>query len=258
MADDNTPKRRRGLKPKALHGMKPGTVAPMEQELEGISRERARFEAGIIYTTDPDGLSVPDLRKDPRFADVPEATLYEWSKRDKWVERRKQVFEKIRQKAEAKIGSVLVKARMAEVEELMEVKDIAMTWIRAGLMPKSLEGLVKALIDLNTRREELSLSIMTEAMPGMQEGRSTGPAIGQSEFSVTEARELAHKAIAARRQTIRDELEKDAVRAGKDEDPEWVCGGCGFQSRDEAEFKDHQCGRTREEVVSATDATVDS
>lgn len=261
MTDEKKPKVRRGIRPKSMQGMKPGEVEPLAAEREGISRERARFEAGIIYTTDPDGVSVPELRKDPRFADIPEKTLYEWSTQDKWVERRKQIFEKIRAKAESKIGSVLVKSRLKEVEELQEVKDIAMGWIRAGVMPKSLEGLIKALIDLNSRREELSLSIMSEAMPGMQAGgQASGiPQIGTSEFSKTEVRELAHRAIAARREAIRSELENDRDRAGKEEEPAWVCGQCGFESADQPEFEAHQCGRSKEEVLNGTaETTVDA
>ena len=126
----------------------------------------SRIEAGLAYMTDPNCGSIEKLSQDPRFMHVNKRTLERWASDDGWVKKREDFLNKWAKRAKEKLGSALCKVRQAELNQLLEIQMIGMEKIRDELcLPKSWEGVVKAVVEANRRIEEVSTAIADEVMP---------------------------------------------------------------------------------------------
>lgn len=185
------------------------TVEPAQIERRKKKHsEMIRREAGIVFVTDPHGIAIPELRKDKRFRHVPLKVLSYWCAKDKWVERRQAVFEKWEKEVEARLGSEMAKARIAEIRELHKVRKLALDKLYSlGTPVKSWEGVVKVLLDVNARLEDLGTSVGKEMMPGgTPHGTAQVEANMRSELSIEEVRAAAREVLKVRRATIRAAL----------------------------------------------------
>jgi hypothetical protein len=150
-------------KKKALVRQPPPKRAPppVTKKGNGAVRKRnldfVRQKAGLVYTTDPDGLTVLQLRELEEFKDVPVQTLQKWSQLDNWTSRRKEVFEKWRIAAEDRLGGELARTRIEELRELQDIKRLALGKLKsAATEAKSWEGVAKVLVLINERIEYLA------------------------------------------------------------------------------------------------------
>lgn len=178
----------------------------IEMEKKAASKNaRLRLDAGLVYMTDQEGMSIDDLSKDERFRGVSKRTLERWSKEDRWVERRSEFFEKWAAIARERLGSQLCQLRQQELTQLEEIQMLAMDKIRSELTgPKSWEGVVKVLLDANRRVESLAAAIGTEIMPGQQQARFGGG--GGVQLSEVEKSTLAKQILSMRRDAVRGQL----------------------------------------------------
>jgi hypothetical protein len=186
----------------------PETVEPLKLEKRRKKHsEMIRREAGIVFVTDPHGIAIPELRKDKRFRHVPLKVLSYWCLKDKWVERRQAVFEKWEKEVEARLGSEMAKARIAEIRELHKVRKLALDKLYNTVTPvKSWEGVVKVLLEVNTRLEELGQSVGKEMLPGTPSGTTAVEPNMRSDLSIEEVRAAAREVLKVRRNTIRAAL----------------------------------------------------
>ena len=180
-------------------GEDPGALVEDVPRGPHLGSARLRVEAGMVYMTDSERGSITKLLDDSRFSGVGRRTLERWCAEDKWVQRREQFLEHWASVARRRLGSQLVQSRIDELEELAEVRALAMEKIRDELtLPKSWEGVVKVLLDVNTRIEHVASDIGAEMMPpGSAESAEHTLA---SEASLGEVdRDAAVKAILAAR-----------------------------------------------------------
>ena len=187
----------------------PETVEPAQIPRRKIRHsEMIRREAGIVFVTDPHGVSIQELVQDPRFAHIPTKTLAYWCNEDKWVERRQAVFERWRKDVEERLGSEMAKSRIAEIRELHNVRKLALQKLYSVATPvKSWEGVAKTLLEINARLEELASSVGREMLPaGGGGGLAPGEANMRSDLSVEEVRAAAREVLRLRRATIRSAL----------------------------------------------------
>ena len=127
---------------------------------------RLRADAGLAYMSDPGCSSIDKLSKDPRFASVTKRTLERWASEDGWVERKQQFLTKWTEAAREKLGSQIMQSRVAEMEQLLEMRDIGMSFVRdPTVRPKSWEGAVRGVLETNGRIEGLTQDLSNDLMP---------------------------------------------------------------------------------------------
>ena len=127
---------------------------------------RLRADAGLAYMSDPACSSIEKLSKDPRFDSVSKRTLERWATEDGWVERKQKFLAKWTEEAKKKLGSQLMEARIAEMEQLLEMRDIGMSFVRdPTVRPKSWEGAVRGVLETNGRIEGLAKDLSSDLMP---------------------------------------------------------------------------------------------
>lgn len=127
---------------------------------------RLRADAGLAYMSDPACSSIDKLSKDPRFSSVSKRTLERWASEDGWVERKQSFIAKWTEEAKKKLGSQLMEARITEMEQLLEMREIGMDFVRdPTVRPKSWEGAVRGVLETNTRIENLTKELSNDLMP---------------------------------------------------------------------------------------------
>ena len=174
------------------------------------SLDAKRFEAGVVYITTIDSISIEDLHKDPRFADISIVTLGKWSAQDKWRERRQQLFLGVQKKLEAKLADQLEVALLQEIEDLMEIRSMAMGMVKKELTngvsvipAKSWEGLAKVIMQANQRLDDIrhaQARSVVDAM-GDSDGQSVSDRHPAAKISYTkkELRDASNYILAQRR-----------------------------------------------------------
>lgn len=203
----------------------PETVAPAQVE-KRTSRKHSdmvRREAGIVFVTDPHGVSVSELHQDPRFQSVPLNVLQDWCTEDRWLERRHEVFEKWRHEVEDRLGSEMAKARIAEIRELHKVRKLALEKLYSpATAAKSWEGVARSLLEINARLEELASSVGREVLPSGPNGAPAIDANMRSDLSIEEVRAASREVLKLRRNAIRAALPSTETSAPekKAEEPE--------------------------------------
>ena len=139
-----------------------------ETEQRSLARRngRLRADAGLAYMSDPGCSSIEKLSQDPRFNSVSKRTLERWASEDGWVERKQAFLVKWTKAAREKIGSQIMQSRIAEMEQLLEMRDIGMSFVRdPTVRPKSWEGAVRGVLDTNGRIEGLTKELSSDLMP---------------------------------------------------------------------------------------------
>ena len=139
-----------------------------ETEQRSLARRngRLRADAGLAYMSDPGCSSIEKLSQDPRFTSVSKRTLERWASEDGWVERKQAFLAKWTKAAREKIGSQIMQSRIAEMEQLLEMRDIGMSFVRdPTVRPKSWEGAVRGVLDTNGRIEGLTKELSGDLMP---------------------------------------------------------------------------------------------
>ena len=127
---------------------------------------RLRADAGLAYMSDPGCSSIEKLSQDSRFNSVSKRTLERWASEDGWVERKQSFLAKWTEAAREKLGSQLMQARIAEMEQLLELREIGMSFARdPTVRPKSWEGAVRGVLDTNGRIEGLAKELSGDLMP---------------------------------------------------------------------------------------------
>lgn len=184
-------------------------LVPEVEVDEKLARQngKLRLDAGLVYMTHPTGTTIEELHKDPRFAVVTARTLERWSSDDKWVERRTEFLQAWAEQAKAKLGTELTKARLQEMSDLQEVRLIAMDKIRDEMTaPKSLEGMIKALVEVGKREESVAVGVANEMMPGnVRMGIAAGAV--EHKLEEDERRALTKTILRMRRNQVRAESE---------------------------------------------------
>jgi hypothetical protein len=168
-----------------------------------------RREAGIVFVTDPHGLTLEELKTDPRFKPVSMGLLRHWCAVDKWVERRKEIFDRWKKEVEDRLGSELAKARVSEIRELHNVRRLALEKLYSIDTPtKSWEGVVKALLEVNARLEDLATNVGKEMLPAAT-ARIGSSAAMRTELSIDEIRAATKEVLRLRREALRLEMETE-------------------------------------------------
>lgn len=168
------------------------------------ARDRVRREAAILFCTDPEGLTVADLHEDPRFRHIPLKTLQQWCTADGWVERRQSIFDNWRRQVEDRLGSEMAKGRIQEIRELHKIRRMALQKLEGpDVQVKSWEGVVRSLLEVNERLEQLATSVSKELLPGQPHGAIGGQGAMRSDLSIDEVRAATKEILRLRRESIR-------------------------------------------------------
>lgn len=158
MADDS----------KALVRQPPPVVRqpPAKKAVRRSSQEYIRQRAALVYTTDPNGMTIEELHRIDEFKHIPLATLQQWSRLEGWTERRKEVFARWRRQAEDRIGTEISRIRLDELRQLEDIRRIAIRKLkRKATKENSWEGVGNLLLKLNDRLEYLAGMIGKEMLP---------------------------------------------------------------------------------------------
>lgn len=200
------------------------TVVPDVDDKLSRQNGKLRLDAGLAYMTHPTGTTIEELHADPRFSVVSKRTLERWSSEDMWVERRTEFLQAWAEQAKQRLGTELTKARMQEMKDLQEVREIAMEKIRDEMTaPKSLEGMIKALVEIGKREEAVAVGVAGEMMPGdTQMGIA---AAAEHKLTEDERRALTKTILRTRRNQVRAEqqiIDVGSAETTIDEDVEDV------------------------------------
>ena len=151
-------------------------VIPAAMELPDDISMPKRLLAAERYITSMDGITVPQLVAQPAFQGVSLSNMMTWQNRDRWVERRKEWLEKYSRKLESAIGTKIVQARLSEMALLERMKDaldeaalekLPNGAVRFTLQPKTLEGYVRARLDLSRQLDDFRVSVGDTIIPQM-------------------------------------------------------------------------------------------
>jgi hypothetical protein len=193
----------------------PKGIAPLDASVDrkGLPYEKLRVEAMAVYVMDMNGATVEDLAKDPRFKDLSISTLRSWSAEDGWNALRKEAIEKVREKLQTELKFRLSDNILREVRDLMELRDLAWTWLKAT-PPKSLEGMLKAFMDINKRLGEIADLVRQGILDdtGKRVETSTGSRVKADPKELVEiSKMLTAKKRAALRARLAKEKKADEV-----------------------------------------------
>lgn len=230
------PKKRKPVQKKVQVSV--AAVPVGEEEEAGMTR--LRWMAGQIYATNMRGYSITEMKQLPIFQDIHLRTLEAWSLKDKWVENRREVQEKIRVQVENRIATEIAKHRSDQLKTMQTIFDDAIDKLMPkprlatdgngkpvldpegnetyfpGAAPdvKSYEGLVNAITRLSevldSQRERLGETLTPQMFVGDDdEGMgSAGATPIQPQLSQEEARAAAKLLIQMRRDKMRTRLKE--------------------------------------------------
>jgi hypothetical protein len=218
------------LEPEPAKGGRPpeSTYIPPAPDAQGT--HYPRFAAGMYYTTDLKGATIEQLHRHPMWNRFSIYTLHQWSREDQWVERRRANMERWQRAIEARIGTEVVKARMADLGEVREIYQKMIKKLKGkALKARSYEGMVSALVKLaelmDGWSERLSKEFVPEAPMGGELGIGHGHEVKPS-ISAEEARVAAKAIMQDRRQQLRlKQASEEALSEGEDRPVLTVIGG---------------------------------
>ncbi len=123
------------------------------------------------YTFNLKGVPVTKLANNPDFGNIPLPTVQSWSKKDKWVERRRKFGEAVTDKVQEKMVSRVAKRKLDELKWLEDMYDKARNRVDEALAnkpAKSFESALGALLKLEeritARRQELAAELFPVGM----------------------------------------------------------------------------------------------
>lgn len=151
--------------------------------------DRLRWEARAIYLTHPDGVTVDELAKDPRFVDaVSVHQMRVWCSEDGWVEDRKSVLakfgDKLASELQKKLWSKLMNLRLGQLQTVEDLLADLVAKVKST-EAKSAEGAAKAVLDLLKYQVDLSQNVAKELSPRAGGGQIE-PRSGATDEEVTE------------------------------------------------------------------------
>lgn len=184
----------------------PKGIAPLDVKVvrkKGAKHsDRIRTAAMAVYVMDMDGATVEDLHKDPRFKGIQLDTLRRWSTEDKWMALRKEALEKVREKLAKELTFRLSENIMREVNDLIELREIAWGHLRTA-EPKSWEGVAKAFLDMNKRLGEIAELVKQGALDDMGRKTPESSATMQADYKIEDLRAAAKMLTGKRRAALR-------------------------------------------------------
>lgn len=200
---------------------KPGMLVQRLEEFKNPAQSKKvewlalRHAACLRYITDHRGISIKKLSEQELFKDsVSYETFQRWSMVDKWVERRSEFFENIRDDIKKNLGKRLVDIQVDQLKELDVLYHESIKKLKAKkLKPKSLEGMITALVKLvtasNELRDKIAKEIVPEHLGGAQgDGMQVTPKLTEEEARAA-AMAIIHQRRAKMRATATDSGEEE-------------------------------------------------
>lgn len=177
--------------------------------------DRLRYEAAAIYVTHPDGVTVEELARDPRFAAV-SSRLKEWCAADGWVEGRKKVLdqfgEKLRAVLQKELYNRITQARIDQLSDVATIKARLHEQI-INVPAKSAEGAAKAWLEISKHELELVQTVGSEIGAGLGGAFGGVPIEPRNALTETEAVEAARFVLRKRREAVAGGLPAPEVAA---------------------------------------------
>lgn len=188
----------------------PAIVVGPEEE---SSLTRVRWSAAHYYASNLDGVSIRDMAEHPAFGIVSKSTIERWSREDKWLERRRDMQERIRVQVEGAISTDIARQRSEQLLTLQTIFVDAVSKLipkgKKGQIPevKSYEGLVNAVTrlaeTLDSHRERLGETIIPQMFtPSADEAVDVKSITVKPQLTPDEARAAAKLMIKMRREEI--------------------------------------------------------
>lgn len=189
--------------------------APKPPAFQGQRNRQAISEqlkqlAGLIYVTDPDGVTIEELATDPRLEGVSPHTLRSWQQAGGWTKKRAQMWKAVENKARQRMTTVLATAQTAALRQFLEVRNVVLAhilgerdkegnWVIMPVAPKSLEGLIKSLIELTEKQFELTNRVGSEMVAAVAGGNRRDPLVPATGRAIEEVRQMARAQTRQRR-----------------------------------------------------------
>ncbi len=151
---------------------RPPPIRSAQQAEEAVAPTASRSHAGLLYAHDMKERSLAQLHEEePALAAVSIRTLERWSAADDWASARQQFWQELRKTTANRNAVLLSDFLQDQVTDLIAVYETSKRILESGvLQPKSYEALVKTMIELAKRIDEIG-----ERVPH----KRTGPAEGK-------------------------------------------------------------------------------
>lgn len=177
-----------------------------------------RYAAEIRYTTDPAGITLRELSKQEPFTDnVSHNTLKTWYAGEGWKKKRAEYFQNISDSIEKNLGKRLVDTQIEQLRRVDALFEKALDRAESS-EPKSMEGMIGAVVNLlrigNELREKIVKEIVPAQLGGADEGMQVTPKLTEEE-----ARAAAIAIIRTRRTNVRQKVLDDRDD-GEEEKPQ--------------------------------------
>jgi len=204
--------------------------ATVERKLaKRLKNARLRATAGLRYVTDPTNPTLEKLHMDERFSKVSLKTLERWSREDRWMEQRQAFIARWTEQARERLGSRMAQERIAELDLLDDMRQMGLERLHESTtIPKSTEGMMKAILDIMKYKDELRTKIGGEIVGSVGSGRGL-PTTEPENVNPQNLAEIATQALAQRRHEMRASLnsgaplpqsESSEIESGFDEGPD--------------------------------------
>lgn len=163
--------------------------------------------AEVQFVTSQEFISVDELAKQPKFNHLKPSTLHHWSAVDRWVEKRREYFDRLKFQLEQKIGTSLVRAQYEQLRDMDELAEDMKKKLRRGKIPvRSFEGLVKALLGVEEFRRADRIRLASAMVPESLDGEVIPSNQVVPDLSDEEARKLATEIMRLRQKKVREKL----------------------------------------------------
>ena len=191
---------------------------PVLENVDGRRKKELlalRHAANIRYITSHPGISLKKLSEQKPFAgNVSHETIRKCSIKKGWLAQRAKYFEGIRDEIKKKLGKRIADIMVEQLNEVDKLFRSTLNKIGAS-EPKSMEGLINALVNLmkagNELREKIAKDLIPERLVGVQdEGMQVTPKLTEEEARAA-AMAIIHKR--------RAEMRRQAGTEGSGEKP---------------------------------------
>lgn len=129
-------------------------VAALEESEPTAKRAMAK----VLYAQDLRERSLVQLRAEElAFSEVSIRTLERWSAADDWPSARRKFWDSVHQVMAQRTGRALADFLRRQLDDLIGLYDVAKASLASGAVrPKSYEGLVKSLLEIAQRIDDLA------------------------------------------------------------------------------------------------------
>lgn len=172
-----------------------------------------RLEAAVSYIVDPSCSTVANMAKNEKFEGlVAASTLERWRRSDRWDHYRRKFFTAFLTEMTRAAGDEMISAKREELRQFRRLRDLAMAKATdPDVMPKSWEGVVRALVDISDRIDKIGgqineqLLVQTEIKARVEdEANKVEP---ESELNTAELEALVARALADRKKALTAQAE---------------------------------------------------